>query len=544
MFDNPAGIHKEAVSYFKNIFKEPHRSRPTFEGLNFRKLSPEQSELLTAPFSRDEIDEAVFSCNSQKSPGPDGFNFRFIKEAWEVIREDIYTIFDDFWKSGRLPKGSNVAFIALIAKIDNPSGFQDFRPISMVGCIYKMISKLLTRRLQRVIDSLIGPYQSSFIKGRQILDGALVAGELIETCKRRKIKATILKLDFHKAFDSVAWSFLEWILCMMDFPPRWISWVLACVKSAEASVLINGSPTIPFKLHRGLRQGDPLSPFMFNLIVECLSLLIQKATSDGLWEGVETSRGGIKITHLQYADDTVIFCPPKTDYLLNIKKTLILFQLASGLQVNFHKSSLFGIHIDESWLQFAAKNLLCKVGYLPFTYLGLPIGGNMKRIEAWDPIIKRIERKLATWKGKSLSIAGRLTLTKAAISSLPIYCMSLFPAPRGVIEKINALQRRFLWCGDQKSRALSLVSWDIMELPKILGGVGCGNILHRNLALMFKWVWRYINEPTALWRKVIELKYGYCLSFQAHDLITPSSGGPWAIHVCPSPQKPPGECCS
>ena len=266
---------------------------------------------------------------------------------------------------------------------------------------------------------------------------------------------------------------------------------------------------------------------MFNLIVECLSLLIQKATSDGLWEGVETSKGGIKITHLQFADDTVIFCPPETDYLLNIKKTLILFQLASGLQVNFHKSSLFGIHIDESWLQSAAKNLLCKVGYLPFTYLGLPIGGNMKRIEAWDPIIKRIERKLATWKGKSLSIAGRLTLIKAAISSLPIYFMSLFPAPRGVIEKINALQRRFLWCGDQKSRALSLVSWDIMELPKILGGVGCGNILHRNLALMFKWVWRYINEPTALWRKVIELKYGYRLSFQAHDLITPSSGGPW-----------------
>lgn len=126
------------------------------------------------------------------------------------------------------------------------------------------------------MDSLIGPFQSSFISGRQILDGALIAGELIDSCRKRNVQLTTLKLDFHKAFDSVAWSFLEWTLIQMGFPDRWRMWIVSCVTSAAASILINGSPTAPFKLHRGLRQGDPLSPLLFYLVVEMLSLVIQK----------------------------------------------------------------------------------------------------------------------------------------------------------------------------------------------------------------------------------------------------------------------------
>lgn len=528
---DPAGIHKEAVSYFKGIFKESHRSRPTIEGLSFRKLSADQIKNLISPFRQEEIDMAVQACNSQKSPGPDGFNFRFIKEAWEVIKGDIYKIFDDFWISGKLPRGSNVAYIALIAKMEAPKEFKDFRPISMVGCIYKMIAKVLSSRLQKVMDSLIGPFQSSFIKGRQILDGALIAGELIESCRRKKVKAAILKLDFHKAFDSVAWSFLEWILIQMGFPSLWISWILACVKSAEASILINGSPTVPFKLHRGLRQGDPLSPFLFDLVVEPLSLLIQKATSLDLWEGISVGNGGNNLTHLQYADDTIVFCSPNIESLLNIKRALILFQLASGLQVNFHKSSLMGINVDDVWLKMAAESLLCKVGQIPFSYLGLPIGSNANRMTTWAPIIKRIEGRLATWKCRNLSIAGRLTLIKASLSSLPIYYMSLFPAPKGIIEKINKLQRQFLWNGGHNTRSPALASWSLVELPKILGGLSGGNILHRNLALLFKWVWRYLNEPAALWRTVVQSKYRYTPLFQAHELSSPPHGGPWRL-IC------------
>ena len=319
----------------------------------------------------------------------------------------------------------------------------------------------------------------------------------------------------------------------MNFPPCWISWIMSCVRSAASSILINGSPTIPFKLHRGLRQGDPLSPFLFNLVVECLSLVIQKATSLGLWEGIVVSRGGTSLTHLQYADDTVIFCPPNIDYLLNIKKTLITFQLASGLKVNFHKSSIHGIHVQESWLHEAAQSLLCKVGGFPFTYLGLPIGGTSSRISLWDPVIKRVENKLATWRGSLLSIAGRLTLIKASISSLPIYYLSLFRAPKGVLDKINKLQRQFLWSGGSKKSYMALAAWDLLELPKILGGLGCGNLFHRNLSLLFKWIWRFLHEPQALWRKVISEKYNYSPQLLHHELSTPPKGVYGRISVRP-----------
>lgn len=126
-----------------------------------------------------------------------------------MIKSDVYEVINEFWRSLRLPRGCNTTFIALIPKVDNPSDFKDFRPISMVGCIYKIVAKILTMRLKKVMNSFIGPLQTSFIEGRQILDGVLLAGELIETCKRKKTPAAILKIDFHKAFDSVSWNFLD-----------------------------------------------------------------------------------------------------------------------------------------------------------------------------------------------------------------------------------------------------------------------------------------------------------------------------------------------
>lgn len=129
------------------------------------------------------MDDAVASCDPSKAPGPDDFNFRFIKVAWSIIKEEMYKIINDFWASGTLLKGCNVAFIALIAKIENPRGLKEYRPISMVGSIYKIISKLLVSRLKLVMNDIIGPLQLAFIKGRQILDGALIAGELIDSCK-------------------------------------------------------------------------------------------------------------------------------------------------------------------------------------------------------------------------------------------------------------------------------------------------------------------------------------------------------------------------
>ncbi|XP_048491371.1 uncharacterized protein LOC125492703 [Beta vulgaris subsp. vulgaris] len=534
--DDPPKLKSSAAAFFKDIFKEEWANRPVFEGLDFSHLSQEQASKLILPFSEEEIDKAVFSCDSNKAPGPDGFNFKFIKSAWEYIKHDIYMIIRDFHEKGHIPRGCNTAFIALIPKTEMPNEFKDYRPISMVGCIYKIIAKLMSKRLQNVMQTLVGPFQFSYIEGRYILDGALIASELIDSCKKKSIEAALLKLDFHKAYDSVSWQFLAWILRQMCFPPLWCKWIMSCV---SASILINGSPSKPFKLQRGLRQGDPLSPFLFVLIVEALNQLIRKATSMQLWNGIGVSYSDLKVTHLQYADDTLIFCEANLESLMNIKKMLIVFQLASGLQVNFHKSSLIGINTSSSWTQMAAQILLCKIGSIPFSYLGLPIGGNTSSIQLWEPIMLKMTKKLASWKGKMLSIGGRLTLIKSSLTSLPLYFMSIYPAPKGVMQKIIKLVRSFLWGGNSNKSSMPLVSWKIVQLPKACGGLSIGNMVHKNLALLFKWIWRYFDDPSHLWCQVIKAKYKYPSTLTISDLSIPPKGGPWKL-ICSTILKHPG----
>lgn len=165
----------------------------------------------------------------------------------------------------------------MIPKVAAPVSIDDFRPISMVGALYKIISKLLSSRLKEVIAPLIDDCQSAFIKDRQILDGVLIANESLKWLKRKKISGALLKLDFQKAYDSVNWDFLKLVLVKMGFGYRWINWILNCVCSSSMSILINGTPLKPFKMEKGLQQGDPLSPYLFILVTEVLAIFLNKA---------------------------------------------------------------------------------------------------------------------------------------------------------------------------------------------------------------------------------------------------------------------------
>ncbi|GJR98251.1 cysteine-rich receptor-like protein kinase [Tanacetum coccineum] len=187
-------------------------------------------------------------------------------------------LFHDFWNcirhfesSGGLCNGCNPSFIVLVPKKKDPLGFSDYRPISLIGCVYKVISKMLASRLAKVIGSVIGPNQSTFIEGRQILDGCLVANEIIRMAALENHKLLLFKVDFDKAFDSVNWNFLMSIMTQMGFGLKWRSWIFSCLSSASISVMINGSPSKEFKIEWGLRQGDPISPLLFLLVALKLS---------------------------------------------------------------------------------------------------------------------------------------------------------------------------------------------------------------------------------------------------------------------------------
>ena len=270
-------------------------------------------------------------------------------------------------------------------------------------------------------------------------------------------KGVILKLDFEKAFDSVNWNFLLDLLNSFGFGSKWLSWIKECISTATISVLINGSPSDQFRTERGIRQGDPLSPFLFNIVAEGLSILFRRAMAAGLVNGVRIGSSGPVLSYLQFADDTIIFCEASMDEEKNIKNLLRCFELLSGLKTNLHKSSLSGVGIDETVLKEFADVLKCKVQNLLIKYLGLPLGASPRSCATWKAAIDNFKKKLTLWKSKFLSFEGRVTLIKFVLCSLPVYYLSIFKMPEMVAKELDMIKARFLWGGSDSQRKMHLV---------------------------------------------------------------------------------------
>lgn len=507
--DGVEGIREAVFNHFSSHFKKVQVERPRIDNLNFRKLSLVESRDLTRPFTVEEVKNAIWDCDNYKSPGPDGVNFGFIKQFWLDLKDDFMRFITEFHRNGKLAKGINSTFIALIPKVDSPQLLNDFRPISLVGCMYKVLAKVLANRLRTVVSSVVSDTQSAFLKGKQILDGILVANEAVDEARRMNKEMLLFKVDFEKAFDSVDLHYLDSVMVNMNFPTLWRKWISECVGSATASVLVNGSPTEEFVIERGLRQGDPLSPFLFLLAAEGLNVLMQSMVSEGLYRGYTVgSTEGVEVSNLQFADDTLLLAEKSWANVRSMRAVLIIFEQISGLKVNFHKSMLTGVNVPISWLTEASLVMNCRVGTLPFVYLGLPVGGDARRLEFWKPVVDRIVNRLSNWSCKFLSLGGRLILLKSVLSSLPVYFLSFFKAPTGIISSLESLFKRFFWGGCEESRKISWVDWNSVCLPKEEGGLGVRRLCEFNLSLLGKWCWRMLGEKDRLWYRVLRARYG------------------------------------
>jgi len=253
--EDPISVKSQVKQFFGRRFEAPLECKLRLDGVNFSTISECENAMLCGIFTEEEVLEAVSQCGSSKCPGPDGFNFLFIKNNWEIIGKDVVKAILFFQSSGYLPRGCNASFITLVPKKANPSELNEYRPISLVGCIYKILSKVLANRLSKVLPSVIDVNQFAFLEGRGLLDNVLVANETVDFLKREKKSGVLVKVDFGKAYNSVNWKFLYYMLDRLGFSPIWIKWIKACLESASVSVLVNGSPTEEFKPKRGLRHG-------------------------------------------------------------------------------------------------------------------------------------------------------------------------------------------------------------------------------------------------------------------------------------------------
>ncbi|GJT77710.1 putative RNA-directed DNA polymerase, eukaryota, reverse transcriptase zinc-binding domain protein [Tanacetum coccineum] len=293
---DPHHVKTAFLKFYHDKFKAQTAHVNFGNHLAFKSISPSERISLEGHVSVDEIREAVWDCGSEKAPGPDDFSFLFLKKFWELLKHDVERFVMDFFATSRMPMGVNSAFITLIPKLPNPDLITDFWPISLIGLQHKIVAKILANRLAKVVHKLVSPEQSAFISGRQILDGPLMLSEIIDWYKKRGKKRMVFKVDFEKAYDSVSWKYLDHVLNQFGFGSKWRGWIRECLYSARTSIMVNGSPTAEFSLNRGLRQGDPLSPFLFILIMEGLYIAIEDAVHQQLISGVNIGATDRKIT--------------------------------------------------------------------------------------------------------------------------------------------------------------------------------------------------------------------------------------------------------
>jgi hypothetical protein len=308
-----------------------------------------------------------------------------------------------------------------------------------------------------------------------------------------------------------------YLLQQCGFGERWRDWIEWCISTVRFSILVNGTPEEFFHSSRGIRQGDPLSPLLFVLVMEALSRMVNATIEQGLLLGFlvgERVPSDVVVSHSLFANDTLIFCEAYPEQIRYVRLILLCFEAVSGLKVNLGKSELVAIgEVDN--IGELVNILWCNVASLPMKYLGLPLGATYKATSMWNGVIEQMDCCLAGWKKLYLSKGGRLTLIKSKLSNLPTYYMSLFPVPMSVAKRIEKIKREFLWGGMGDDKKLHLVSWNQVCCPLRAGGLGIWNISKFNQALMGKWLWRYATEREALWHKIIKAKYedqdgGWC----------------------------------
>uniref|UniRef100_A0A453EYZ0 Reverse transcriptase domain-containing protein n=1 Tax=Aegilops tauschii subsp. strangulata TaxID=200361 RepID=A0A453EYZ0_AEGTS len=336
-----------ATQYFQNMYcSDPNLDATTIVSLFDPVVSEDDNLKLCTEFSDKEISDALFQIRPLKAPEPDGFPARFFQRNWDTLKGNIIIAVREFFKTGVMPEGVNDTSIVLIPKLANPIKLSDFRPISLCNVVYKVVSKCLVNRLMPLLDDIISLEQSAFVPGRMIADNALVAFECFHYIKQEKDPTKSFcsyKLDLSKAYDRVDWRFLKQVMQKLGFAQRWIDWIMTCVTSVRYSVKFNGTLLDSFAPSRGLRQGDPLSPFMFLFVADGLSAILKHGVASNSITPVKICRRAPGISHLLFADDTLLFFEASRAQAENVKGCLELYAKATGQCLNYNKCSiLFG----------------------------------------------------------------------------------------------------------------------------------------------------------------------------------------------------------
>ncbi|KAK3188861.1 hypothetical protein Dsin_028422 [Dipteronia sinensis] len=474
--DNMEMVHNGAVNYFEQFLG----INDAVQGADLENfIQPSISNVIISQLREEPTEEEVYavlkSISVDSSPGPDGFGSSFYLTCWKIIKDDVMAAVKEFFKGDALPRFYCSSFIVLIPKVKNPQSFDKFRPISLCNVIYKAFSRIIVNKSSMVIRDLISPAQGAFVRGRSIFENVTLTQEMTKML-HRKVRGgnVILKIDMSKAYDRFEWKFVDQTLHAFGFPDFFYKLIQNCITTPWFSIMMHGTYRGFFKSKRGLRQGDPLSLYLFILMEEILSRMINLEMLEKHILPFSHPGGAPAISHFLYADDVVIFANASKRSIRGLMKVLKKYESWTGQRVNQEKSAIF----FSEQLSLRRKNeILDETGFVegkfPFTYLGVPIVDGKLRVSQFDPLIQKISKKVEGWKSRLLSQGGRLVLLRHVLSSMPLHLLSFLNTPKIVFKKIQVpIFAKFSEGEHSQIRLKELVinnAWDVKKLQRLLG---------------------------------------------------------------------------
>lgn len=406
LLDSQPQIQNEAVRFFTHLYQGGDSTRmdellthiPTL-------LQPNDHSLLLQPVTLSEVKQAVWELDPDSAAGPNGFTGLFFRHCWDLIADDVLFAVLDFFAGVPIPWAFSTAQIVLLPKKLAPSSFTDYRPICLCTFMNKVFTGLLATRIRPLLPRLISPEQSGFIVGREIHENILLALEMVNSLESRcRGMNIIVKLDMQKAFDRVSWSFLQAVLLKFGFPARLVELRLSNLRATRLSVLINGASCGFFQPTRGVKKGDPLSPYLFILMSEALSRVLNSGVAEGRIGRYEASHRCSTVSHLAFVDDFILFLNGKASSLRALKDILSLYQEASGQQINLEKNFFVPPkRCSPSRQAVLERHLGMRRSALPFKYLGINLYRGRNKSIYYHHILEKVDGKLNAWKSKLLS---------------------------------------------------------------------------------------------------------------------------------------------
>ncbi|WVZ64778.1 hypothetical protein U9M48_014252 [Paspalum notatum var. saurae] len=502
-------IGQHATAYYKDLFRHEERCSIRLQSGFWdddHKLNEQDNFHLNKLFTIEEIKEAVWKMETDIAPGPDGIPATFYREFWDVIKGDLKEMFEEFHTGNLKIHRLNFAFIALIPEVEGPTCIEQYRPAYLSNVSYKIFSEVLANRLRKVSDKIVDKIQNAFLPGRNILDGVVVVHEVLHELNKNGMPGVLLELDFDRPYAKVSLDFLQEVLILKGFTNKWIHWMKKLLQGGSVSVMVNGKPGCYFQ-QRGLRQGDPLSPLLFNLVIDALSAVLHRGKEKGILEGLAAHLTYKGVLNVHCGEDTILLLKDDIEMAVQVKLFLTCYELMSGLKINYLNSKVTYIGEDKSKQEEYEQVFTCNSGSLPIKYLGVPISNLRLERKNWQPLIDEMHSKLASCESNNLSLNDRVLLINSSLSDTQIYIMSLYKLPDWLITEVDRIWTRFLWYGTVKKRKYHRKERPRICIPEADGNLSILNVRVLNDCLLSRWLYRFGEHDETLWKEVIDKKY-------------------------------------